>query len=1037
MKKLLKFLLCLASPFSFSQNLELDAELIEINYHYSSNPKDFTLFQDKLYFNALYVGLEDYSIFNYDGEDFQLMKNNEGERIISSAPIFGESIMYFIGRTRQYEGNNFLWVSDGSENSSIPFLELENGGIEEWITIGDKLFFTYSNVNGKQLWVSNGTAEQTVQLKPLHWTVQDGYFIKNFKEHQGKLFFLTDDPIYGQELWVSDGTTAGTYLVKDIREGVQSSSINSTFIFNNKLYFVANNGTNGYELWTTDGTTNGTYLIKDINSGNYNGLSEYENHFIEFDGNFYFFANNGTNVQLWKSDGTSDGTVLFKNVNTFQWNNSYQTSSISGEATDDYFIFKSYDYTDVNQYTAKLWRSDGTVDGTVEFIELNKNYYPFSNSKFNLIQDKFYFTQESYDQDKELWVTDGTSEGTSSVVGGYRDYSGFKEANGNIFLKAQIDHSENKILKIDFHTNNSSVFLDNVINPERGFGIYNDEIYFGFDYDFHNNYHPNGGELWKSDLNGDNPFLLKDLNTAAPSFPVNYANFYDKTIFFANNGLTSGVYNLSNQNELNFLGEASYDATGYQYNEFYKVGDYYYFIVAGSESNYDLNGLCKTDGTAEGTVKVENGFAYSLSNNFNATYAHIGNQLYFIGSDDGSTGNGNSIWTTNTSINEASKIELNITHTGNLYVNSVFEFNNHIYFSGSVYDYTNHHNNRKGIWKLDVNTNDTEYAFQPVPNGHVADSGTIEILGILNDNLLFYNVKDEGTRETSFYKMNENGVVTELNHFDGSVFNVYQGDLIFHGDSFYLPFTGGVSEKINFVKVNDQQANLVTVQNSSYGYDVNQITTCGNNLYFLEGSNRNLWAMNSQSQFKLIKPSTDMEMLDNLECYNNQLLLFSKSYGLENYPYNYSELMVAKGFQEPNVVNVNVNSDLKDLRIADIFVDNQNKLFLSMGDYNRLPELYISNSKITMNTSDIFVNSATKDSFKIYPNPTSSEINVVSTDQSKIQQIQLYDLTGKLMEIGMYNSNEVKLNLSKYNAGIYLVKVKTEKSTSTQKVIVK
>src|SRR5690606_25965041 len=101
------------------------------------------------------------------------------------------------------------------------------------------------------------------------------------------------------------------------------------------------------------------------------------------------------------------------------------------------------------QFIEKLWKSDGTIDGTVEFLELNSNYSPFLNSQFDRVQNKIYFTQESTYPNQELWVTDGTTSGTTLVIDGYREYSGFKKANDNVFLKAKIDHSEDEILKID------------------------------------------------------------------------------------------------------------------------------------------------------------------------------------------------------------------------------------------------------------------------------------------------------------------------------------------------------------------------------------------------------------------------------------------------------------------------------------------------------------------------------------------------------------------------------------------------------------
>ena len=97
----------------------------------------------------------------------------------------------------------------------------------------------------------------------------------NLTQFNGKLYFSADDGKNGRELWVSDGTAEGTNLVKDIypgnpnyqNSGYMDSSIPTHFIkFDNKLYFSARDSQNDSELWVTDGTTQGTKLLAEIGS---------------------------------------------------------------------------------------------------------------------------------------------------------------------------------------------------------------------------------------------------------------------------------------------------------------------------------------------------------------------------------------------------------------------------------------------------------------------------------------------------------------------------------------------------------------------------------------------------------------------------------------------------------------------------------------------------------------------------------------------------------------------------------------------------
>src|SRR5690606_27273142 len=199
MKRFLTFFIIIFLTDGFGQNLEMDAELIELNFQYSSDPTDFFHFQNQLFFRGKYKGIDDYSIFKYDGIDAVIMKNGGGERLICGAPIIGDNLLYFIGKIYDdFYGDHYLWVSNGEENDAIPLIE-SGGNYELLLTIGSRLFFLYSDPFEKKLWTSNGTPETTIQLMDLHTAPQNAGYVKNVIESQGKLFFSTDDPTYGEE----------------------------------------------------------------------------------------------------------------------------------------------------------------------------------------------------------------------------------------------------------------------------------------------------------------------------------------------------------------------------------------------------------------------------------------------------------------------------------------------------------------------------------------------------------------------------------------------------------------------------------------------------------------------------------------------------------------------------------------------------------------------------------------------------------------------------------------------------------------------
>jgi len=71
----------------------------------------------------------------------------------------------------------------------------------------------------------------------------------------------------------------------------------------------------------------------------------------------------------------------------------------------------------------------------------------------------------------------------------------------------------------------------------------------------------------------------------------------------------------------------------------------------------------------------------------------------------------------------------------------------------------------------------------------------------------------------------------------------------------------------------------------------------------------------------------------------------------------------------------------------------------------------------------------------IYPNPVTNGKVYISTSQNKEKQIEIYNVLGKPVQRTKLRGKE--LDVSSLSAGVYILKIKEEKSTATRKLVVR
>src|SRR5690606_40186313 len=72
-------------------------------------------------------------------------------------------------------------------------------------------------------------------------------------------------------------------------------------------------------------------------------------------------------------------------------------------------------------------------------------------------------------------------------------------------------------------------------------------------------------------------------------------------------------------------------------------------------------------------------------------------------------------------------------------------------------------------------------------------------------------------------------------------------------------------------------------------------------------------------------------------------------------------------------------------------------------------------------------------SLKYYPNPVETELTV--SYKAPINSLEVYDLTGKLIKVQTYDSNNVRLDVSSLSSGTYMIKVHTSVGSQFIKIV--
>ncbi|WP_400076319.1 T9SS type A sorting domain-containing protein [Winogradskyella sp. R77965] len=98
-------------------------------------------------------------------------------------------------------------------------------------------------------------------------------------------------------------------------------------------------------------------------------------------------------------------------------------------------------------------------------------------------------------------------------------------------------------------------------------------------------------------------------------------------------------------------------------------------------------------------------------------------------------------------------------------------------------------------------------------------------------------------------------------------------------------------------------------------------------------------------------------------------------------------------------------------------------------DYQIFPR-YASDVAAVLSTNDFDANS-----FSLYPNPTSTGSVYISSTNSDVMRVQIFDILGKQVKNDTLTNNT--LNVSNLKSGVYLVKITQNDASTTKKLVIK
>ena len=318
-------------------------------------------------------------------------------------------------------GSNLLCVTDGTTAGTLGISTLGGStNISTIIPAQDFVYIVTSDItfsptiaSTDKIWKSDGTAAGTTLVyafQTASGVTNVGVYYsvsahkKNYSVDGNTLYFSAYDTTNGKELWKTDGTAAGTIMLKDVKIGTGSSQTSGFCKIPSTTLFIAQSVGFESKLWKTDGTTNGTEQISVAEP-----FYIVNQDMAKLGDKVIFFAHNTVDgYEPYVSDGTAAGTFMLKNINPNGNSLTTQAMGLHLKIAGQYCYFIAN-----NGVTNALWRTDGTIDGTIEVIPNVTNGISDAGYSTTDSENLWFLEYIGTNATTKLYKTNGTVEGSS------------------------------------------------------------------------------------------------------------------------------------------------------------------------------------------------------------------------------------------------------------------------------------------------------------------------------------------------------------------------------------------------------------------------------------------------------------------------------------------------------------------------------------------------------------------------------------------------------------------------------------------------